>query len=139
MTVEVAERAQEIAMGWVRDQAWLAEHAPQPKVRRRFIAPKSFADDDVLKSIAPVIYVEALTPGELSTHGWGPCPFPDHDDQTPSFRAYPDPGEGWYCFGCNRGGDIYAFGAALWGLATRGSTFIELRRRLAGELLRRAA
>jgi CHC2 zinc finger len=140
MTADVETRAHALAMGWLRDQVWLAKNAPvQPKVRPRFIAPKTFTDDDVLKSIAPAIYVEALTPGEFSAHGWTCCPFPDHDDQTPSFRAYPDPDEGWYCYGCNRGGTIYDFAGALWGLSTRGSAFIELRRRLADELLRRGS
>jgi hypothetical protein len=34
----------------------------------------------------------------------GRCPLPDHEDKTPSFYIYP-PGR-WYCYGCNRGGDV---------------------------------
>jgi DNA primase len=34
----------------------------------------------------------------------GRCPFPDHEDKTPSFYLYP-PGR-FYCYGCNRGGDV---------------------------------
>lgn len=34
------------------------------------------------------------------------CPFPDHDDSSPSFHLYPN--NSAYCFGCNRGGDIFA-------------------------------
>ena len=30
------------------------------------------------------------------------CPFPDHEDNNPSFTVYPP--DGFYCFGCNRGG-----------------------------------
>jgi DNA primase len=34
----------------------------------------------------------------------GRCPLPDHEDKTPSFYIYP-PGR-FYCYGCNRGGDV---------------------------------
>jgi hypothetical protein len=34
----------------------------------------------------------------------GRCPLPDHEDKTPSFYLYP-PGRYW-CYGCNRGGDV---------------------------------
>jgi DNA primase len=39
----------------------------------------------------------------------GRCPLPDHEDRTPSFYCYSQ-GSGfydsWWCFGCNRGGDV---------------------------------
>jgi hypothetical protein len=46
---------------------------------------------------------------DLQTFGgqaWftGRCPLPDHEDKTPSFYIYP-PGRYW-CYGCNRGGDV---------------------------------
>jgi DNA primase len=34
----------------------------------------------------------------------GRCPLPDHDDHDPSFYIYA-PGR-WWCYGCNRGGDV---------------------------------
>ena len=34
----------------------------------------------------------------------GRCPLLDHEDKTPSFYIYP-PGS-YYCYGCNRGGDV---------------------------------
>ena len=34
----------------------------------------------------------------------GLCPYPDHDEKTPSFSVSPDRGF-YYCFGCQRGGD----------------------------------
>jgi hypothetical protein len=39
----------------------------------------------------------------------GLCPF--HPEKTPSFTIFPGNGQGdrWYCFGCQRGGDVYAF------------------------------
>jgi hypothetical protein len=33
------------------------------------------------------------------------CPFPDHDDRTPSFIVYED--DHAWCHGCNRGGDLF--------------------------------
>lgn len=33
------------------------------------------------------------------------CPFPDHDDRTPSF-SYNEDKKVFHCFGCDRGGDI---------------------------------
>jgi DNA primase len=42
----------------------------------------------------------------LGGRAWfdGRCPLPDHEDKTPSFYLYP-PGR-FYCYGCNRGGDV---------------------------------
>jgi DNA primase len=40
-------------------------------------------------------------------HIW-PCPFPSHDDSNPSFYVYLDTGT-FYCFGCGKGGDVYAW------------------------------
>jgi DNA primase len=42
----------------------------------------------------------------LGGQAWftGRCPLPDHDDRTPSFYIYP-PGRYW-CYGCDRGGDV---------------------------------
>ncbi|HET7273235.1 MAG TPA: CHC2 zinc finger domain-containing protein, partial [Rubrobacter sp.] len=34
----------------------------------------------------------------------GLCPYPDHQEKTPSFSVSPDRGF-YYCFGCQRGGD----------------------------------
>jgi hypothetical protein len=34
----------------------------------------------------------------------GRCALPDHEDKTPSFYIYP-PGR-WWCYGCDRGGDM---------------------------------
>lgn len=36
--------------------------------------------------------------------GWiGVCPFPDHQDNTPSFVIYPDT-QSYHCFGCEKNG-----------------------------------
>jgi len=57
------------------------------------------------------------------------CPFGDHSDRTPSLHAYPHADQGWYCFGCSRGGTIYEFAAALAGLSLplRGDDFKAVR------------
>jgi hypothetical protein len=41
------------------------------------------------------------------------CPLPDHEDRTPSFVVYPGDG-GWWCFGCDRGGDAVNLAALAW-------------------------
>ena len=104
----------------------------QPEVRR------PDRDHDALDEIAPSDYVHLLAGVEVPHHGMICCPLPGHEDRTPSFKVYPEPGLGWFCFGCGRGGDIYTFGAELWNVSTRGASFHSLRRLLARELLRRS-
>ena len=96
------------------------------------------SDRDVLLEVEPVAYVEALTGVEVPRSGVIRCPLPDHEDRTPSFHVY-GAERGFYCFGCHRGGTVYDFAAALWDLPTRGSGFVELRRRVAEALLGREA
>lgn len=36
-----------------------------------------------------------------------PCPLPDHTERLASCMVYPDPGQGWWCYGCQRGGTVY--------------------------------
>ncbi len=36
------------------------------------------------------------------------CPLPGHEDASPSFSVYPEE-QHFYCYGCNRGGDVFAF------------------------------
>lgn len=93
--------------------------------------------DDVLHTIEPRTYVELLTGEHVPRLGMIPCPLPDHDDRTPSFKVYETPERGVWCFGCHRGGDIYCFAAELWSMDTR-RDFRELRRGLASELLARS-
>ena len=49
-------------------------------------------------------------------HGNIRCPFPDHDDNTPSFSVFKlnrkdlsKPIHGWKCYGCEKGGDVISF------------------------------
>lgn len=86
-------------------------------------------DDDPLRRVAPAVYVQALTGLTPGRDGKVSCPF-HGPDRTPSLHVYEDPAAGWYCYGCQRGGSIYDLGAEVFGMATRGHEFIQLRRRL---------
>ena len=104
-----------------------SESAPSARRRRG-------DGDDPLLWIAPARYVHALTGREPGRDGKINCPF--HDDETPSFHAYPTPERGWTCFGCPTsngkplGGDIYTLASLLWGIPTSGRDFLRLRDRL---------
>ncbi len=83
-----------------------------------------------LRAIPTGEYVTRLTGREPNREGKIACPF--HDDRTPSLQCY---GDGtWCCFGCRRGGTVFDFASALWGLHTKGREFLELRARLAQQL-----
>jgi len=61
-----------------------------------------FSVTDALTTLASV---------ELRQRGgqWvGRCPFPDHDDSSPSLTVRGD-GRLWRCWGCGRGGDLFTF------------------------------
>jgi hypothetical protein len=88
----------------------------------------ALADDDPLRQVPPVVYVQALTGRAVGRDGKVACPF--HPDDTPSFHAYQEPERGWYCFGCGRGGSIFDLAAEVYGLSARGRDFVELRQRL---------
>ncbi len=52
-------------------------------------------------------YIEQATGSAFKKNGKGyicRCPFPDHEDKTPSFIVTPQENL-WNCFGCGRGGD----------------------------------
>lgn len=88
--------------------------------------------DEQLLSIPAAQYVRRLIGREPDRGGKIACPL--HDDRKPSLQLYPD--GTFYCYGCGAGGSLYDFAGQLWGLGTKGRDFIELRRRLAHELLR---
>ncbi len=103
--------------------------AEPPQIAARRTRPRSpSAHDDPLDSIPPRVYFERLTGLRVERSGKAPCPF--HDDRTPSLHVYEDPGQGWYCFGCGRGGSIYDLASGLWQRGTRGEDFVALRREL---------
>ena len=88
-------------------------------------ATASVGGDDPLRRIPPGAYVQALTGQSVGRDGKLSCPF--HTDRTPSLHVYERPEQGWYCFGCGRGGSIYDLAAELYGLSPRGRGFLRLR------------
>ena len=84
----------------------------------------------------PPVYFERLTGLRVGPSGKLRCLF--HDDRSPSLHVYREPGRGWYCFGCGRGGSIYDLAALLSGRETRGQDFAELRRELEELMLPKA-
>lgn len=106
-----------------------------PNPQRSADLKSSCRQDDVLDTIPPAEYVEALTGEAVPAHGSICCPLPGHDDRSPSFKVYSEPGRGWYCYGCHRGGGAIDLAAELFGVEPRGEGFHELRRRIAERLL----
>jgi hypothetical protein len=110
-----------------------------PTRQRRATAPSAPAAavaldrDDPLHQVPAPVYVEDLTGQTLGRDRKIACPF--HDDRTPSLHVYDDH---WHCFGCDLGGTIIDFGAALYGIEPRGRGYYPLRRRIAAALLGRA-
>jgi len=91
------------------------------------------ADTDDLLELAPDAYVRELLGVEPGRDGKVACPF--HEDRTPSLHVYETPAQGWFCFGCSRGGSVYDLGSEVLGLDLRGDEFLELRRQLRERLL----
>ena len=98
----------------------------------RAIASSRALSSDPLLALAPRVYVERLLGEPVTRSGKVRCPF--HEDGTPSLHVYPEPGRGWYCYGCGRGGSVYDLAALLWSIRPYGRGFIELRQRLAEAL-----
>ena len=108
-----------------------------PGIRRdgpaaRAAASSAAGDDDPLLEIPPAVYVAELGGIPVDRTGKALCPF--HDDRdTPSLHVYPTGAQGWFCFGCGRGGGIYQFAAHTWGYPAdplRGAAFLQTRDRL---------
>jgi hypothetical protein len=91
-------------------------------------APSPIGSSDPLRLVPPPVYFQRLTGLRVGRSGKLRCLF--HEDRSPSLHVYREPGRGWYCFGCGRGGSIYDLAALLLGRETRGQNFSELRREL---------
>jgi predicted Fe-S protein YdhL (DUF1289 family) len=113
-----------------------AVHIPitKPQRPKRTWTPQPVTNGRALDDIPTDEYVHALTGEDIPIGRMARCPLPDHDDNSPSFKAYDN--QTWVCYGCNRGGHIYNFAAALWGHtgSLRGDAFREVRDRLLTEL-----
>jgi hypothetical protein len=66
------------------------------------------------------------------------CPLPDHDDAYASCQVYAEAEQGWWCFGCQRGGRVYDLASLLaggaWGRDLRGEAFRSARGLVAAAL-----
>ena len=92
-----------------------------------------------LRAIPAPEYVRALCHVDVPDRGATiTCPFPGHDDATPSFTVYPAD-RGVWCHGCQRGGGIIELAGLLWDQPTSGPTFPALVAELARALLRHEA
>ena len=111
---------------------------PQPRQACARRASRSRVEgtalDRELLAIPASEYVRVLATLTPNRAGKVLCPF--HQESRPSLQLYPD--GTFYCFGrhskdraCRKGGTIFDFAAASWGLGTRGNDFLELRQRLA--------
>jgi hypothetical protein len=105
----------------------ILEGLPAPATTPRLVRPPR-ATFDPLLAIEPARYVQLLTGLQVPASRKVSCPF--HADRTASLHVYPEPTQGWACFGCGRGGSIYDLAAELWQLHPRGAEFLQLRNRL---------
>lgn len=63
--------------------------------------------DDVKDRIDIVEFISKYVRLQKSGKNYkGLCPF--HTEKTPSFYVFPDT-DGWHCFGCGKGGDVFTF------------------------------
>jgi len=90
---------------------------------------------DVLHRVPPPVYYLALTGEPVPPSGRVHCPAPDHEDLNPSAVVYPEPGRGFFCFACGRGGDAITLAALLTGIEPRGDGYRQLRRYVADRIL----
>lgn len=98
---------------------------PPPDVVPNGPAMRRSGRHDALLRVEPERYVAVLIGHRVGRSSKVRCPL--HDDSTPSLHVYRDPGRGWFCFGCRRGGSVYDLAAAVWGIEPRGSGFAALR------------
>lgn len=78
-----------------------------------------------LLGIEPERYVAMLTGLRVGRSRKVRCPL--HEDRTASLHVYEDPADGWYCFGCGRGGSVFDLAGGVWGIEPRGSGFVAIR------------
>lgn len=86
-----------------------------------------------LLEVEPSVYLETLTGRVTGRDGKAHCPL--HPDTKPSFHCYATGMAGWFCFGCDRGGDVYDLGEFVLGIPRYGADFFRLRRALYDRLL----
>ena len=93
--------------------AWLKAIREPPKP----VYDSDVDSDDPMQAISPPDYVRDLAGLERDRNNKVICPSPHHNDTKPSLQVWDVPGKGggWYCHGCQWGGDIYEFAALVLG------------------------
>lgn len=131
---QLAHEAKQRTDGIAHYEGTIDVPLPLPPKPKRTWTPRPVDPGSKLDEIETSDYVQALAGIEVDYRRNACCPFPDHEDSGPSFKAY-DNGS-FMCFGCGRGGAIFQFAAALWGIPgpLRGDTFRDVRDRLLDEL-----
>jgi hypothetical protein len=77
-----------------------------------------------LETLAPRDWFAALEPDRpVTRYGYARCPL--HEEQIPSLKLYDAAAEGWYCWGCGRGGDLIEY--AAWRLHGRPARDLDAR------------
>jgi hypothetical protein len=72
--------------------------------------------DDELQLIAPPAYFLALASVAVPDGGgMVKCPLPDHNDSYASCQVFAEAEQGWWCFGCSRGGRIFDLASLMSG------------------------
>ena len=88
----------------------IAGDAPLRAPRRTPAKGNGSRAGTALAMLAPREWFAALEPDrEITRFGYARCPL--HDEEIPSLKLYDRPEEGWYCWGCGRGGDLIEYAA----------------------------
>jgi hypothetical protein len=95
--------------------------------------------EDELALVPPPANFQALCRVRVPDEGgMVRCPLPDHDDAYASCQVYAEAEQGWWCFGCGRGGRTYDLASLLsgsaWGREPRGEAFHAARQLVAAAL-----
>ena len=86
-----------------------------------------FWEDTATLNQMTIQAVGSLLDLQLPSRGLVRCPFPDHDDKTPSFEVRKS-GNWWVCYGCRRHGGAIDFVKTY-----HGTDFLEAKRWLADQ------
>jgi len=99
---------------------WLGQLHDKAAGQHRFCQPcqKTSLDKEAIRErIDLVEFISGYTTLKRCGKNYkGLCPL--HKEKTPSFYVNPD--KGWYCHGCNKGGDVFTFV-----METEGVSFLE--------------
>jgi hypothetical protein len=114
-------------------------HDPEPPRANGSLsrqAGRNGHQEDELALIPPPSYFLALADVRMPDGGGiVRSPLPDHDDAYASCQVYAEAEQGWWCFGCARGGRIYDLASLLsggaWGASLRGEAFRSVREMVA--------